>query len=336
MKLDLSTRAGAPLAIAAIAAIALAGPTAARAAQAKVALVTRDFNNPYWSALRDGAVDEGKKLGIDVNAQAGANETDADGENAKISTLANQSYTCFAVTPVNATNIITPLIPVSRKGTPIINVDTGLDPSAVAAAGLKIASFIGSDNSHAGEIAAQEMLKATGGKGDVVILEGIPGEKNGIARETAFRKATSGKLKVVQAVSADYERDRALTQTEAILKVHPDIVGIFAANDGMGLGAAQAVQNAGKSGKIAIVSIDGIQEALQAVQSGKLTASISQYPYVEGEMAVQACQQLANGKTIPKMVTSPNRAHHEAERRAGDQELPAAVLPLRRPFRKIT
>jgi len=91
MKLDLSARAGAPLAIAAIAAIALTGPTAARAAQAKVALVTRDFNNPYWSALRDGAVDEGKKLGIDVNAQAGANETDADGENAKISTLANQN-----------------------------------------------------------------------------------------------------------------------------------------------------------------------------------------------------------------------------------------------------
>jgi len=305
MRLGFPVRVGAPVALAAIAGIALAGPTAARAAQAKVALVTRDFNNPYWSALRDGAVDEGKKLGIDVNAQAGANETDADGENAKISTLASQNYTCFAVTPVNATNIITPLIPVSRKGTPIINVDTGLDRSAVAAAGLKISAFIGSDNSHAGEIAVQEMLKATGGKGDVVILEGIPGEKNGIARETAFRKATSGKLSVVQAVSADYERDRALTQTEAILKVHPNIDGIFAANDGMGLGAAQAVQNAGKTGKIAIVSIDGIQEALQAVQSGKLTASISQYPYVEGEMAVQACQQLANGKTIPKMVTSP-------------------------------
>ncbi len=304
MKLDMRTRI-VPLALATVASVALAQPSLVHAAQARVALVTRDFNNPYWAALRDGAIAKGKQLGVDVNAQAGANETDSEGENAKISTLANQTYTCFAVTPVNATNIITPLIPVSRKGTPIINVDTGLDASAVSAAGLKVTSFIGSDNSHAGDIAAQFMLKKLGNKGNVVILEGIPGEKNGIARETAFRAATSGKLTVVQSVSADYERDRALTQTEAILKVHPDITGIFAANDEMGLGAAQAVANAGKADKIAIVSIDGVQEALQAVQSGKLTASISQYPYVEGEMAVEACNALASGKTIPAKVTSP-------------------------------
>lgn len=293
------------LAALAVAVALFSNSSLARAAQARVAIVTRDFNNPYWAALRDGALDEGKKLGIDVNVQAGSSETDAVGENAKISTLATQNYTCFGVVPVNATNIITPLIPVSRKGTPIINLDTALDASAVKAANLKITAFIGSDNYHAGEIAANYMLGKLHDKGDVVILEGIPGEKNGIKREGAFRKVTAGKLTVVQAESADYERDRALTETEAILKVHPEITGIFAANDEMGLGAAQAVANTGKTNQITIVSIDGVREALEAVQSGKLSASISQYPYVEGEMAVQSCRALANGKSVPPSVVSP-------------------------------
>ncbi len=85
---------------------------------AKIAIVTRDFTNPYWAALRDGAVDEAKKQGVTVNVQAGSNETDSSGENAKISTLAGQDYNCFGVVPVNATNVITPLAPVAKRTSP--------------------------------------------------------------------------------------------------------------------------------------------------------------------------------------------------------------------------
>jgi ribose transport system substrate-binding protein len=300
--------------------------------KARVAIVTRDFNNPYWRALRDGAVDEGKKLGIEVSVQAGSNETDSAGENAKISTMANQNYTCFGVVPVNATNIITPLIPVSRKNIPIINLDTALDPKAVQEAGLKITSFIGSDNSHAGEIAGQYMLQQLGGKGRVAILEGIPGEQNGINRETAFRKEVAGKLTIVQAESADYERNRALTDVEGMLKVHPDLNGIFAANDEMGLGAAQAILNAGKSQTIKVVSVDGIHEALEAVASGKLDGTVSQYPYVEGEMAVQACQRLAEGKTIPTHITSPIELITKANAQKAITDFPKPFFTFQDPF----
>ncbi|MCF3946618.1 sugar ABC transporter substrate-binding protein [Acidiphilium iwatense] len=277
----------------------------AAAGKARVAIVVRDFGNPYWRALRDGAVAEGKKLHVPVSVQAGSSETDSIGENAKISTMANENFTCFGVVPVNATNIITPLISVSRKNIPIINLDTGLDPKAVAAAGLKITSFIGSDNYHAGQIAANYMLKLLHDKGKVAILEGIPGEQNGINRETAFRKTTAGKLTVVQAEAADYERSRALTDAEAMLRVHHDLNGIFAANDEMGLGAAQAIANTGKTRTIRVVSIDGVKEALGAVKSGKLAGTVSQYPYAEGEMAVQACERLARKQPIPAHITSP-------------------------------
>ncbi|SIQ93564.1 MULTISPECIES: sugar ABC transporter substrate-binding protein [Acidiphilium] len=295
------------LAAASASAIALFAGAPAHAATPKtrVAIIVRDFGNPYWRALRDGAVAEGKKLHIPVSVQAGATETDSIGENAKISTMANEDFTCFGVVPVNATNIITPLIPVSNKHIPIINLDSGLDPAAVKAAGLTITSFIGSDNTNAGQIAGAYMLKMLHDKGNVAILQGIPGEENGINRDNAFRSTTAGKLTVVQAEAADYERSRALTEAEAMLRVHPDLNGIFAANDEMGLGAAQAIANAGKSATIKVVSIDGVKEALESVKSGKLSGTVSQYPYAEGEMAVQACHQLAMGKSIPAHVTAP-------------------------------
>jgi ABC-type sugar transport system substrate-binding protein len=272
---------------------------------ARVAIATRDFNNPYWAALRDGAQAEGSALKLDVNVQAGSSETDAAGENDKLSTLVTQGYDCYGAVPVNASNIITPLIPASRANKPIIDLDTQIDTKAAAAANLKITSFIGSDNNNAGQLAGQYMLQLLGGHGKVAILEGIPGEQNGINRETAFRASTAGKLDVVQAQTANYEQDQAQTVTDAILKVHPDITGIFAANDTMGLGAVQSVLNAGKSAQIKVVSIDGIKEALQSVQSGKLAGTVTQYPYAEGQMAVEACQALKLGKTIPNRIVAP-------------------------------
>jgi len=105
----------------------------------RIAIVTRDFTNPYWAALRDGAQAEGTKQGVTVEVQAGESETDSTGENAKLSTLAGQNYNCFGVVPVNATNVITPLVPVAQKKIPILNLDTQIDPQASQQAGVSYA-----------------------------------------------------------------------------------------------------------------------------------------------------------------------------------------------------
>jgi ribose transport system substrate-binding protein len=271
----------------------------------RIAIVTRDFTNPYWAALRDGAIAEGKKQGVEVTVQAGSSETDSTGENTKISTLAAQDYDCFGVVPVNATNVITPLVPVAKKNIPILNLDTQIDADASKAAGVSYASFIGSDNLSAGQQAGEALMADMGGKGEVVVLQGIAGEQNGINRLKGFTDATQGKLQIVATQPADYDQNLALTVTGDLLRAHPNVTGIFAANDTMGLGAAQAVKNAGKSGSVSIISVDGITAALQAVKDGTLSGTISQYPYAEGQLAVQACVNLAAKKPVPDRVVAP-------------------------------
>ena len=279
--------------------------------QVRIAIVTRDFTNPYWAALRDGAIAEGKKTGVRVEVQAGDNETDSNGENAKLSTMAGQNYNCFGVVPVNATNVITPLVPVARKKIPILDLDTQIDPNASSQAGVSYASFIGSDNLAAGQQAAQALMTKLGAQpqspAKVAILQGIAGEQNGINRQQGFTEASAGRLQIVAAQPADYDQAKGQTVTDALLKAHPDITGIFAANDTMGLGAAQSVRNAGLSGKVSIFSVDGITAALQAIRSGTLTGTISQYPYAEGQMAVQACTALVGKKPVPSRVVAPTQ-----------------------------
>ncbi|RNI19520.1 substrate-binding domain-containing protein [Flexivirga caeni] len=300
--------------------------------KAKIAIVTRDFSNPYWAALRDGAVAEGKAQGVTVTVKAGANETDSQGENAQIQTLAGQDYNCFGVVPVNATNVITPLVPVARKKIPILDLDTQIDPEASKKAGVSYASFIGSDNLSAGEQAGQELLKAMGGKGDVAVLQGIAGEQNGINRLNGFKKVTAGKLTIVAAQPANYDQNLGLTVTTSILQAHPNITGIFSANDTMALGAAQAVKNAGKEGKIKIVSVDGIQAMLSSIKAGKNTGTMTQYPYVEGQMAVQACIDKVAGKSIPSRVVAPIAFINAANVDKAISNFPKPFTPFDDPF----
>jgi ribose transport system substrate-binding protein len=298
----------------------------------RVAIVTRDFTNPYWAALRDGAVAEGKKLGVKVTVQAGSSETDSTGENAKLSTLAGQNYNCFGAVPVNATNVITPLVPVAQKKIPILDLDTQIDPAASKKAGVSYATFIGSDNLAAGKQAAKALVDKMGGKGDVAILQGIAGEQNGINREKGFTQGAGGTVKVVARQPADYDQAKAQTVTESILKAHPGITGIFAANDTMGLGAAQAVRNAGLTKKVSIISVDGITAALHAVKSGTLSGTITQYPYAEGQMAVQACTDLVHKKHVPGRVVAPTKLIDSGNVAKAIKSFPQPFVPFADPL----
>jgi len=308
------------------------GESSNSAPEVRIAIVTRDFTNPYWAALRDGALAEGKAQGVKVTVQAGSSETDSNGENAQISTLAGQDYNCFGVVPVNATNVITPLVPVAQKKIPIINLDTQIDPDASKAAGVSYVSFIGSDNLDAGKIAGQALLKNLNNSGKVAILQGIAGEQNGINRKQGFTETTQGKLDVVAAQPANYDQEMAQTVTAAMLQANPGITGIFAANDTMGLGAAQAVKNAGQAGKVSIISVDGIQAALQAVKDGTLDGTITQYPYAEGQLAVQACMNAIANKPVPSRIVAPIALIDKTNVDKATASFPKPFTPFDDPF----
>lgn len=273
---------------------------------ARVALVTRNLTNAYWVAWNEGAEARFEERNVKGTVAVGESETDIQGMSNNLATLANQDWDCIGVVPINDSNVITPLVTAAQRGIHIIDIDALIDPEAAKAAGLEIATYIGSDNKKAGTLAAEKMIELSGGGGQkVAMLLGTPGEHNSTLRQEGFREGVEGELEIVQEVSANFERAQAQTAVEAMLKVHPDLTGIFAANDEMGLGALRAIQTAGLADQVKVISVDGIQEALESVRDGGLAATIIQYPYVMSGMAVDACIALKNGHDLPDYVPAP-------------------------------
>jgi hypothetical protein len=101
--------------------------------------------------------------------------------------------------------------------------------------------------------------------------------------------------------TANFERAEGLDVTENILQANPDIKGIFAQNDEMALGAVRALE--GKAGTdVKIVGFDGTEEALTAIQSGKMNATVAQQPDKMGSLGVQNAMKIIDGKSVPKKI----------------------------------
>lgn len=269
-----------------------------------VAAVIKGLDNPFFQAMQDGIDATGSELGVDVDVQAAQSITDTTGQADRLTALAQQDFGCYVVNPISGSNLVQGLAQVARQDVPIINIDSPVDADAAEQAGADITTYIGTDNSDAGAQAGQQMIDAVG-SGKVAVVGGIAGDVTSGARVDGFTGAVDGKLEVVQTVAADWERQKALTAATDILAANPDLVGFFAANDDMGLGIARAVANAGLTGKVAVISVDGNQEALQAVADGGLTATVAQYPYAIGQMGVEACVAATQGADLPADVTAP-------------------------------
>jgi ABC-type sugar transport system substrate-binding protein len=268
-----------------------------------IGVIIKGLDNPFFGAMRDGIVAKADKLGVDVKIQAAADVGDTAGQVARLEALAGQGFDCFVVNPISQTNLVQPLVPIARGGTPIVNIDSPIGEDAARQAGLEIATYIGTDNVAAGGLGAQEMKKAIG-SGGVALVGGVSGDATSAARLDGFTPAAAPELQIVQTVAADWDREKALTVSTDILRSNPDLKGFFAANDVMALGVAQALRNANRT-NVAVIGVDGIEDALKAVKDGSLHATVSQYPFTIGEMGLEACVAAAKGAELPKKVDAP-------------------------------
>jgi ABC-type sugar transport system substrate-binding protein len=271
----------------------------------KIAAVIKGLDNPFFQSMQQGIEERAKASGTSVTVQAANAITDTTGQADKLTGLAGQDYSCYIVNPISGTNLVQGLAQLAAKKKTIVNIDSPVEASAAKAANAAPATYIGTNNVSAGEKAGAQMVTLLPSGGKVAAIGGIAGDVTSGARIEGFTKGISGKLDLVQTVAANWERQEALTQATNVMRAQPDLAGFFVANDDMGLGVARAVANAGKTGKIKIISVDGVKDALAAVKAGQLDATVAQYPYAIGLMGVEACQAAATGATLPANVEAP-------------------------------
>ena len=276
----------------------------AKGGNTKVAAVIKGLDNPFFQTMKQGIDAQAKTAGVSTTVQAANAITDTTGQADKLTALAGQGFSCYIVNPISGTNLVQGLAKIAASKKTIVNIDSPIDAAAAKAAGATPATYIGTDNVQAGGMAGQEMLKLVP-SGTVGVIGGIAGDVTSAKRVDGFKQAAAAKLTVLPTVAADWDRQTALTAATNVLRANPKLSGFFVANDDMGLGVVRAVANAGKTGKVHVISVDGIKDALSSVKAGGLAATVAQYPYAIGLMGVQACQAAAKGKTLPSNVKAP-------------------------------
>jgi ribose transport system substrate-binding protein len=107
-------------------------------------------------------------------------------------------------------------------------------------------------------------------------------------------------FEVVASLSANSKQEEGYKVAKDIISAHPDVAAIFCGNDPMGVGAAQAVADSGKSGvkDVYVVGFNGDEIALQAIKAGQMGATIQQVPEQMGKMTVQLATKLMNGEKL--------------------------------------
>src|SRR5215212_4728048 len=266
-----------------------------------VALVLKTLNHPFFVDMRRGAQEAADRLGVTLQVQAAEREIDVEKQMQIVENLIQTGIKALVITPSGSREIVSALVKAKNAKIPIIIVDTRVDAKAAADAGVKTETFVGSDNYAGGKLAGEYLVKATGGKARVGILEGIPGHETGDSRMRGFRDAVkdAAGVTIVASQPANWERDQGFNVFQNMLQAHPDIDSVFACSDLMALGAIEAIRAAGKTGNIKVIGFDALDDAKKAIAAGTMEASVAQFPSEMGRVAVESAVKVIRGETLP-------------------------------------
>ena len=254
-----------------------------------LAFVPKALNSPFWAEMERGAEAEAATLGVQLVSLAAERETDVERQYQIIENLIQQRVDAILMSPAGSKELVPAIRKANDANIPVLILDTRIDSAAAESMGVHTVTYIGSDNFEGGRVAGRYLARELGGRGDVAVIEGISGHETADQRRLGFLaglEASPG-VRVVASQTANWERARAYTVAENLLQAHPQLVGIFAANDEMALGALEAVAAAGRLDSIRIIGFDAVPDAITNIRSGRLLGSVAQFPGEMGRLGVR-------------------------------------------------
>jgi D-allose transport system substrate-binding protein len=260
--------------------------------QIMIAVLLKGMSNPYWKTLFDGVNDKAKALGLKVYVQGIQSDADSEGQLNMCNTMLIRKPKALIFGAVNNVNLAPCLRQAGEMGIKLVDVDGGTGQEDAAKMGLKVSFSVASNNYELGRRAAQYL---SGLKGKVLLIEGFPGSVPGELRKKGFSENLPPGLEIAASLPGNWDRLKAADITNGIIMKHPDLAAVFAANDLMALGAAEALMARGTK-SVKVVGIDGIADAVKAIKQGRLTASIAQLPYLMGSEALEKTYKFLSGR----------------------------------------
>ena len=265
----------------------------------RFAYVTKTLINEFWQDVAAGVKDAASKHNIAVDVQAAKDESSMIEQLNLAQTVLSQKPDALLLSPQSDSNLA-PVVEAARAANiPTIIIDDARTEGA--------STYVGTDQVSIGAKAAAFLNETYPDGGKVAQIEGAAGSPNARLRIQGFKEelAKYPKLELVASQPGNWDRLTALNATANILRQTPELVGIYANNDGMALGVVEAVTNGSGLDKVAVVGTDGIREAKKSVGAGQMRATVAEFPFEEGQLGVEMALRLLGCQPIPQWIVSP-------------------------------
>jgi ribose transport system substrate-binding protein len=263
-----------------------------------IPVISKGFQHQFWQAVKSGAEKAAADLNVKITFEGPESESQVDKQIEMLQTALGKNPKAIAFAALDSKAAIPLLEKAKSQNIPVIGFDSGVDsdiPVTTAA----------TDNIAAAGTAADKMAELIGNKGEVALVVHDQTSRTGIDRRDGFLKAMKEKHTDVQIVDTQYgggDQLKSTDITKAIIQAHPNIKGIFGANEGSIIGVLNAVKELKKEGQIVVIGYDSGKQQIDAIKSGVEAGAITQDPIGIGYKSVEAAVKAIKGEQLPKTI----------------------------------
>jgi len=260
-----------------------------------IPIVSKGFQHQFWQAVKAGAEQAAKDLNVKITFEGPDNETRVEQQIAMLKAALAKKPAAIVLAALDSKAATPLLVDAHYKKIPVIAFDSGVDsviPRTTAT----------TDNVAAAGLAAEKMAELIGKSGEVAVVVHDETSRTGIDRRDGFVKRMKAypAIKIVSIQYGSGDQVKSAEITKGILEAHPELKGIFGANEGSAIGVLNAAREMQR--KIVIIGFDSGKQQKAAVASGEMAGAVSQNPVGMGYKTVEAAVKAIKGETLPKII----------------------------------
>src|SRR6266567_2684132 len=270
-----------------------------RSEQRVIGVVPKGASHIFWQTVHAGAIKAAGEIGCKVDWNAPPLEIDASRQIEIVDSMINRHVDGIVLAPVDKQALVAVVERAAAKGIPVAIFDSAIDTG-------KFISYVATDNTEAGRMAARRMGEILGGKGKVGIVGFMPGSASTMEREYGFQDEIRQRYPGIGLVALQFgmaDRAKAMAVTENMLSAHPDLAGIFADNESSSAGAVQALKSRAAK-RVKLVAFDASDGLISGLREGAIDALVVQNPFRMGYESARAIGLKWSGQTRERKVDS--------------------------------
>ncbi|MFV0491076.1 MAG: ABC transporter substrate-binding protein [Pseudorhodobacter sp.] len=259
-----------------------------------IPLISKGFQHQFWQAVKTGADKAAAEFGVEVTFEGPDTEAQVDKQMDMLAAALAKNPTAIGFAALDSQAAIPLLRQAQEKNIPVIAFDSGVDSDIPVATAS-------TDNIAAAALAADKMAELIGGEGKVAVVVHDQTSRTGIDRRDGFVNRIGEAHPNIEIVDIQYGGGDQLQSTEitkAILTAHPDLKGVFGANEGSALGVLNAKRETARS-EVVVIGYDSGAAQKAAIMDGTMAGAITQNPVGIGYETVKAALAASKGEEVP-------------------------------------